>query len=320
MTDSSGDLAAVEQLLAEGDAIRGWLTRLDQAQPATGPAGVRERVRTDYQRRLDQITAGLSAHSEVVESRLRADRQEHAELLARANDTRDALAEAELRHAVGEFDADRFEGEQRRFTSDIETFDLALGAAAERIARLEEVQAVAQRAPRPPVIEVEFDAPSETAVPEVHNIPIGELAPDAEDALAVFEESAGGGSVPGTSTSGHGPLSFRPSGASPESARHPVAPPTRPRAFDSATPLGIPAADIPPRFVRPGERFPAPSASPPPVVDARSDVAPVAVPDTANPDAGGASAGRTLRCGECGAMNRPLEWYCEKCGAELTAV
>jgi hypothetical protein len=30
--------------------------------------------------------------------------------------------------------------------------------------------------------------------------------------------------------------------------------------------------------------------------------------------------GRTLRCGECGAMNRPLEWYCEKCGAELTAV
>jgi hypothetical protein len=30
--------------------------------------------------------------------------------------------------------------------------------------------------------------------------------------------------------------------------------------------------------------------------------------------------GRTLRCGECGAMNRPLEWYCEKCGAELAAV
>jgi uncharacterized OB-fold protein len=29
---------------------------------------------------------------------------------------------------------------------------------------------------------------------------------------------------------------------------------------------------------------------------------------------------RTVRCGECGAMNRPLEWYCEKCGAELTAV
>jgi hypothetical protein len=29
---------------------------------------------------------------------------------------------------------------------------------------------------------------------------------------------------------------------------------------------------------------------------------------------------RTLRCGECGAMNRPTEWYCEKCGAELAAL
>jgi hypothetical protein len=37
------------------------------------------------------------------------------------------------------------------------------------------------------------------------------------------------------------------------------------------------------------------------------------------PDPVAAPVGRTLRCGECGAMNRPLEWYCEKCGAELTA-
>lgn len=29
------------------------------------------------------------------------------------------------------------------------------------------------------------------------------------------------------------------------------------------------------------------------------------------------SAGRTLRCSECGAMNKASEWYCEKCGAEL---
>ena len=26
---------------------------------------------------------------------------------------------------------------------------------------------------------------------------------------------------------------------------------------------------------------------------------------------------RTLKCGECGTMNRPTEWYCERCGAEL---
>jgi uncharacterized OB-fold protein len=29
---------------------------------------------------------------------------------------------------------------------------------------------------------------------------------------------------------------------------------------------------------------------------------------------------KTLKCKECGAMNYPSEWYCERCGAELTVV
>lgn len=28
---------------------------------------------------------------------------------------------------------------------------------------------------------------------------------------------------------------------------------------------------------------------------------------------------KTLRCGECGTMNYPTEWYCERCGGELAA-
>ena len=28
-------------------------------------------------------------------------------------------------------------------------------------------------------------------------------------------------------------------------------------------------------------------------------------------------AAKSLKCGECGAMNYPTEWYCERCGAEL---
>jgi len=36
------------------------------------------------------------------------------------------------------------------------------------------------------------------------------------------------------------------------------------------------------------------------------------------PRAGGGS--NTLVCGECGAPNLPTEWYCEKCGAELSAL
>ena len=31
-------------------------------------------------------------------------------------------------------------------------------------------------------------------------------------------------------------------------------------------------------------------------------------------------AAKSLKCGECGAMNSPTEWYCERCGAELASL
>ena len=33
-----------------------------------------------------------------------------------------------------------------------------------------------------------------------------------------------------------------------------------------------------------------------------------------------AEASKTLKCSECGAMNYPTEWYCERCGAELASL
>jgi uncharacterized OB-fold protein len=29
---------------------------------------------------------------------------------------------------------------------------------------------------------------------------------------------------------------------------------------------------------------------------------------------------KTLKCAECGNMNYPTEWYCERCGGELAAM
>ena len=31
-------------------------------------------------------------------------------------------------------------------------------------------------------------------------------------------------------------------------------------------------------------------------------------------------AKKTLKCKECGTLNNPSEWYCERCGAELTNI
>ena len=35
---------------------------------------------------------------------------------------------------------------------------------------------------------------------------------------------------------------------------------------------------------------------------------------------GATEQSKTLKCGECGTMNYPTEWYCERCGAELAAL
>lgn len=341
MTDSPEELAAVEQLLAESDALRGWLARLEQA-PSAAPDTVRQRVRRDYQQRLDQITAGLRAHADVIESKLSDDRSEYADLDGRATVSREALAEAELRHAVGEYDRERFETEQRRHSSDLETYHLSLSAVGDRIAKLEQIHALVERPPRALAIEIAPEDVEEVAVvPEVHTlsaadaelVAIADLAPDADQALAIFDEAPpegdGGAAVAGTVDAPvpeTGPLSFRPTGNGVEPAR-PAAPPARPRPFESAAPLGIPTADAPPRFVRPGERFVAhppppapPSRVPEPSREATSSFSDEIATAGAAPEVTAMPVGRTLRCGECGAMNRPLEWYCEKCGAELTAV
>ncbi|MDX2121492.1 MAG: zinc finger Ran-binding domain-containing protein [Gemmatimonadota bacterium] len=41
---------------------------------------------------------------------------------------------------------------------------------------------------------------------------------------------------------------------------------------------------------------------------------------TVDPGKDRGSAQKTLKCAECGTLNRPTEWYCERCGAELAAL
>ena len=77
----------------------------------------------------------------------------------------------------------------------------------------------------------------------------------------------------------------------------------------------------------PGMPYKTPHASPPPARDAFDDLAFLrSITDTGSgtPSAGtpkptGSEPAKTLRCTECGTMNFPTEWYCERCGGELAA-
>ncbi|MEP6591047.1 MAG: hypothetical protein ABJC19_07675 [Gemmatimonadota bacterium] len=323
MTDTPHELAAVEALLAERDAIHGWLARLGTAS-AQAPDGVRDRVRHDYDARMNALTDRLRVHADAVAEKLAADHAEHADLGARATEAREALAEIELRHMVGEYSDERFDEERNRHSGDLETFELALGAASERIARLEDLHRLISTAPagvtgQPVLLPPPEPGPEDQAEPTLDfatddefEIIVDDLAPDSDDdLLAIFDDVDALPSSAG-SDSDFAPLSFRPSGNLPSEPARPVTPPARP----ALPPLGMPS-ETPPRFTRSDE---VPMARPAEAPERRAlfDEDIVAAGPAVEPTAN--IVGRTVRCSECGAMNRPLEWYCEKCGAELTAL
>ncbi len=311
------------------------------------PLHVLERVRSDYQRRLDGVTEQLRAHADTLDQRLMSDRAERDGLLTRAVASRDALAEAELRHLVGEYDGVRYETERRRHVGDLETFELSLGAVNERIERLEDVHALVTSPPSPvvdepePVVEetpsIEMLAPdpepemAEVEPPVVDDDLIDiEIVDQIEDVAeaAVAEEEAALDSLfdevevlpqsevrpfepEVVSAPTFAPLSFTPTAAPVD--RNPPAGPAFGQRPTQASPRRQPEIEppAPPRqVVEEAVAVPAPAVEP----------APVVAVETADEVPTARAEERTLRCGECGAMNLALEWYCEKCGAELSTV
>ena len=102
------------------------------------------------------------------------------------------------------------------------------------------------------------------------------------------------------------------------------APPASPSPAQRARPSGgfkaaeVPAA--PPHHPPPPAPAAGPAHAPAPASPPTPAPQPVAA-RPADPAKDRASQGqKTLKCGECGTLNRPTEWYCERCGAELAAL
>ncbi len=64
---------------------------------------------------------------------------------------------------------------------------------------------------------------------------------------------------------------------------------------------------------------PTPPPTPPSHGAGAATPVPADVPTAAGSRVDPSIAPSTVKCKSCGAMNRPTEWYCEKCGAELSA-
>jgi hypothetical protein len=357
MADSATD-TPIETLLAERARYEQWLARLD-ASGANAPQTVRTRIRADYQQRLDRVIQELRTHGATIAADLDRHRGELNQLESERDSAQEALAEAELRHAVGEYGPEEWERIRGDSEGTIARLGERIAIALTEIARLDEVQRliVAPAAAAPP-------APVPAAAVQTPPPPAAAPAP----APMVAEHGTAGGTMHSVGAPGSDTLEFlsepfsspdnEPEPAPPPAAAPAPAPPPQSAGAPRFTPRAAPRAPAAPRppaaraepapvdelaflksvtgeeerrgsssrrsnesMARPAEAL---GTIEPAAADATRVEPPAPPPAPAPPStsAAGSSTGnaKTLKCGECGTLNRPTEWYCERCGAELAAL
>ncbi|HET6680101.1 MAG TPA: Ran-binding zinc finger domain-containing protein [Gemmatimonadaceae bacterium] len=310
----------MEQLTAfmeERARYEGWLSQLEARRDST-PPHVFDRVSADYRERLQRVTEQLSSRAGDLENSAASLASRIAALFTDESTRKDERAEAELRALVGEFTEDHARDVVARCDEAIATLVSDREAVAGELTRVQQILAVA----RPGAVVA---PPPQAMAPAVENddtiVPIESLAPaEARD-----------GAEPAASTAAFDELAFLQSVVHNPPASAPAPEATSPRAEErqasdaaatngagsnahggaaSAESLGAP------------NRAPTPILSRPPISEdaalPQSTLTPGSIPaflkDMPTEQI------KTLKCQECGTMNYPTEWYCERCGGELAAM
>jgi hypothetical protein len=279
----------IEELLEQRTQYEEWLAKLDSSGDKAPPA-VRQRVRGDYEARLQSVMEQLRGRGAAIGEELERHHASQAELDRERRAAEEALAEAEVRHSVGEYTADEWRQLNEQSRREIEQLKAKLRGVGAEITRLSEVQALitAPRAGAAPLPPPPTPAPR-PARPEV-----------IEQAPMVTHVSD--------------PM------AEPQSVQSPNLT-ARPAEAEPPPPVPVPPDELAfLKSVGSEDTRPIGRRTSNPGIAAQTAIS--APPQTAAPTVGKAPAGvaKTLKCGECGTLNRPTEWYCERCGAELASL
>ena len=345
---STKSQAAVERLLEERGQYENWLARLSDQGAAAVPAHVVERVKGDYRSRLDNVIRQLSRYEGELEITLAEAEVRRDDLMTHRTARAETLAEAELRHKVGEYDEGKFAELSAEQTAALAQLGEEITAAERDIGRYEEILgliAVAlpdtpagPPAPVPPVPAL-AEAAAPVAPPPAPAVPAAEPAATPRAVARMSRSEAADLARVASRISSLDELEFIRSVAGREDS--PVAEPPAPRVEPPPASVAAPPppAEAPapepggagkreppasmPSGVRPS---PAPLPGGPLPEPPLERIVPEVVAEATGNDRvhrktlGEADeAAKTLCCTECGTNNLPTEWYCEKCGAELSA-
>ena len=329
MSESTNSMDALNALMEERGRYEQWLAQLD-ARKGNTPTHVFDRVRSDYNNRLTKVLDQLAGRATELQATASTLAEKVAALYADETTLRDERAEAELRAMVGEFSLDHARDVMQRCDEAISSLGAERAHVGAELGRVQEILAVAVRPPTPPAGEELVVIPIESLAP-----PVAAAAPPPPPPPAVQAAPPPAASQPAPAASAFDELAFLQSVVDRPAPTHPdFAPPAPEPRQESRPPAPPPRAQIvePVDVPVPAAASAAPvrrNVAPTPVLtsaplvekdgqDANSALTPGSIPaflkDVPTEQI------KTLKCQECGTMNYPTEWYCERCGGELAAM
>ncbi len=281
---------SIEALLEQRARFEQWLAKLDSTADKAPPA-VRQKVRADYEVRLRGVIERPARPRRHHRGRAAPAPGRPGRPRRPAPHAEEELAEAEVRHTVGEFGDDEWRRISEESDGRLNGLREQLKTVGKEIARLVEVQAL-------------ISAPARAGRATAAAAGRGRDRALAAPARPAASRRARGG----------GPRA--PARRSAPAATVTARSPSTPAQVDelaflkSVADEEVEARAAPRRPSNPGRSGPRAPA-------------PWRPPRRRRPPGGKAGApgvAKTLKCGECGTLNRPTEWYCERCGAELAGV
>lgn len=311
MTDArTKQIQEIEGLLAERRKYEQWLAQLEARKEAT-PSHVFVKVHRDYTARLSEAQQKLSSESGAVHALATELEESLARQEKQIAERTDERAEAELRAAVGEFAGKEWDKLRGKLD----------GAIADLTGERDSVQR-------------ELDT-LRALLSEAEPSANGEQARDIDD--IAFLRSVLGRATPFSNTPAPAATISEPPTGERLATRVSVPVEKRPSVQTAApiteaatAPHDAPAPIVEPRSApresvqaRPSapELFATPEVpedpSGPRGTDDRKPNRPSGTFGQATPRS--AEAQKSLKCQECGTLNYPTEWYCERCGGELAA-
>jgi hypothetical protein len=305
----------VDQLLKDREKYQHWLSRLE-SEKGQAPERAYDRVRGDYQKRLEEVTSKLRAHSEAVRDKLRSVEQTVARIEAERAAGAEELEEARLRRNVGEYrDDSEWTELENRLVASLQQMDRQLQSSQGEIGRLGEIMALVQRAERPvpppppvepPPLPVEPPPPQPTAAPPPAPEPVMAATPEPEREPV---DDEGFLSLEELVLEDRAPEEF---GIPPESAisSEPMAP-MEPTAM-------APTSDLAPAEPGVGDEL-AFLESLSLGEGGGGGAAETGTDSFSFLEQHGSGTPQTIICPHCSAANDPAEWYCTECGEELPA-